>query len=144
MDHAPAHLTSTVVYEGGLRTTATHLASGQQIITDAPVDNHGKGEAFSPTDLAATALAACILTTIAILLEARETDIRGATAEVVKVMDGPPRRISAVRIVLRLPAKPYTPEQRELIAKTVDACPVGRSLHPDLAQDVQVVYADGM
>ena len=142
MDQPPAHITSTVTYEGGLRTVATHLASGQQIITDAPVDNHGKGEAFSPTDLAATSLASCILTTIAIMLEAREVDIVGATAEVVKVMAGPPRRISAVRIVLRLPAKPYTPQQRELIAKVVEACPVGRSLHPELEQDVQVVYAE--
>lgn len=143
MNHeSPAHITSSVVYEGGLRTTCTHLASGQSFITDAPIDNKGKGEAFSPTDLAATSLAACILTTIAIMLEARELDIQGATAEVVKVMGGPPRRIEAIRIVLRLPAKPYTPQQRELIAKVIEACPVGRSLHPDLIQDIQVVYAD--
>lgn len=141
-DSTAALLTATVTYEGGLRTTCTHVASGQTFITDAPVDNHGKGEAFSPTDLAATSLAACILTTIAIMLEHRELDFQGARAEVIKVMGGPPRRITGIRTVIYAPAVDYTPAQRELIAKVVEACPVGRSLHPDLAQDTVVVYED--
>ncbi len=141
-DSAAALLTATVTYEGGLRTTATHVASGQTIITDAPVDNHGKGEAFSPTDLAATSLAACILTTVAILLENREIDFAGARAEVIKVMGGPPRRITKVRTVIYAPDFDYSPAQRELIAKVAEACPVGRSLHPDLEQETIVVYHD--
>ncbi len=141
-DSTAALLTATVTYEGGLRTTCTHIASGQTIITDAPVDNHGKGEAFSPTDLAATSLAACILTTIAILLESREIDFKGARAEVIKVMGGPPRRITKIRTVIHAPDFDYSPVQRELITKVVEACPVGRSLHPDLEQDTVVVYHD--
>ena len=143
MDQATAALlTSTVTYDGGLRTTCTHVASGQTFVTDAPVDNNGKGEAFSPTDLAATSLAACILTTIAIMLEGRELDFRGARAEVIKVMGGPPRRIAKIRTVITVPAHDYTPAQRELIAKVVEACPVGRSLHPDLEQDTVVVFEE--
>ena len=133
-------LTSTVTYDGHLRTTCTHLASGQATITDAPVDNHGKGEAFSPTDMLATSLAACVLTTIAIKLESDGIKFEGARAEVTKVMGGPPRRITAIRTVIHVPGADFTPKQRELIAKVAEACPVGRSLHPDLEQDTVLVF----
>ena len=136
-----AHIMAQVRYTGNLRCEATHLQSGQSIHTDAPTDNHGLGEAFSPTDLVATALATCILTTISILGANHDIDIEGASAEVIKVMDGPPRRISAVRILIRLPAKPYTPKQRSMIAHIAETCPVARSLHPDLLQEVNILYA---
>ena len=131
--------TATVTYEGQLQTTCTHVASGQSITTDAPVDNQGKGEAFSPTDLLATSLAACILTTVAIKLEAEGVRLEGARAEVTKVMGGPPRRVATVRTVIHLPGD-YSPQQRKVIAKVVAACPVGRSLHPELAQDTVLVF----
>lgn len=134
--------TATVAYEGHLRTTCTHAKSDQAIITDAPADNHGKGEAFSPTDLLATSLAACILTTVAIKLESDGVDFAGATAEVIKVMGGPPRKVTTIRTVIRVPARGFDPAQRELISKVVRACPVGRSLHPDLEQDTAIVFGD--
>ena len=133
-------ITATVTYDGSLRTTCTHLASGQSVLTDAPTDNRGKGEAFSPTDLLATSLAACILTTVAIKLEADGIKFEGARAEVTKVMGGPPRRITAVRTVIHVPGAGFTPAQRELIAKVAEACPVGRSLHPELEQDTVLVF----
>ena len=133
-------VTATVTYEGALRTTCTHVKSGQAIVTDAPVDNAGKGEAFSPTDLLATSLAACILTTVAIKLESEGVDIAGASAEVIKVMGGPPRKVTTIRTVIHVPDRDFDPAQRELIAKVVRACPVGRSLHPELEQDTVLVF----
>ena len=132
--------TSTVVYEGHLRTRARHLRSGTEIVTDAPVDNHGKGEAFSPTDLAATALASCILTIVGIACQGREVDVTGMRAEVTKTMGGPPRRIAAVDIAVRMPPRRFTPEQRRIVEQAAAACPVGRSLHPDLQQRVEIVW----
>ncbi len=144
MDHPAPYITSEVTYEGALRTRAKHLRSGEELITDAPLDNLGKGEAFSPTDLAATSLASCLLTIIGIACQSRNIDLAGTKAEVVKVMDGPPRRISAVRIVIRFPKRDYTPEQRKIITRAAEACPVGRSLHPDLVQEIELVWTDEM
>ena len=138
----PDYITNTVTYEGNLRTRARHTRSGQEIITDAPTDNQGKGEAFSPTDLAATSLASCMITIAGIAAQQRDIDMAGTEATVVKVMDGPPRRISAVRIVITFPAKGYSVDERKVLAKALEACPVGRSLHPDLEQDVEVVWGD--
>ena len=132
-------ITATVTYDGSLRTTCTHVKSGQSIITDAPTDNQGKGEAFSPTDLLATSLAACILTTVAIKLEADGIKLEGARAEVTKVMGGPPRKIATIRTVIHVPGD-YDPEQRKIISKVVAACPVGRSLHAELEQDTVLVF----
>jgi len=140
MSDSSAYITSTVVYEGKLRTRARHERSGQEIITDAPIDNQGKGEAFSPTDLCATSLASCVMTIMGIAAEAREIDLTGMRAEVIKVMDGPPRHISAVRVAIYLPAKDYTPEQRKLLTKAAEACPVGRSLNERLVQEVELVW----
>ena len=136
----PMSATSTVTYEGNLRTRARHLRSGAEIVTDAPVDNHGKGEAFSPTDLAATSLASCILTVVGIACERRRIDVRGMRAEVTKVMDGPPRRIGAVEIVVRMPPRDYPPEQRRVVEQAAAACPVGRSLHPHVDQRLSILW----
>ena len=91
-------MTSTVTYLGSLRTTATHLASQNHFITDAPIDNHGKGEAFSPTDTVATALASCLLTIMGIKARYLKLDLTGTTASVVKVMGSNPRRIIEIKI----------------------------------------------
>ena len=142
MPQAPAHITSEVTYEGGLRTRARHLRSGQEIVTDAPVDNQGKGEAFSPTDLCATSLASCAMTIMGIAAEPRGIDLTGMRAEVVKVMDGPPRRISAVRVVIHLPDRDYDAAERAVITKAAESCPVARSLHEGLEQEIELVWAD--
>ncbi|MFK8057069.1 MAG: OsmC family protein [Saprospiraceae bacterium] len=131
-----------IVYEGDLHTSATHLRSGNVIVTDGPIDNRGRGEAFSPTDLFATALASCILSIMGIAAMDRDIDMAGTTAEVVKEMDGPPRHIAAVRIVIRFPAKPFTASEKRILEKAAESCPVGRSIHPNVEQDVKLIWSE--
>ncbi len=133
---------SEVTYEGGLRTRARHLRSGQEIVTDAPVDNQGKGEAFSPTDLAATALASCAMTIIGIACQQRDIDVVGMRAEVTKVMGGPPRFISAIQVSLFMPDRPFDAKERTVVAKAAEACPVARSLGERVKQDIRLVWPD--
>lgn len=127
-------LTSTIEYIGGLRTKCTHLQSGSEINTDAPTDNMGRGEKFSPTDLLATSLAACILTTIAIFgeKENRKWDFTGAKAFCQKVMYSDPRRVGEIHIQIDFASNNYSPEEQKLIERVAHTCPVARSLHPDL------------
>jgi len=125
-------MTSTVEYKGELRTVAIHERSGSQIETDAPADNHGKGERFSPTDLIATALASCILTTIGILGKPQNIDIDGVTCQVEKIMVPNPRRIGEIKIVMNFPAgKSYSESQMAAIEHIALTCPVIESLHPN-------------
>ncbi len=125
--------TSKVLYNGGLRTTATHLQSSTAILTDAPADNHGKGEAFSPTDLLATSLASCMLTIMGITGRTHEIDIDGAYAEVTKVMDVEPRRVSEIHINFSFPKKgEYSDKQKKILENASLTCPVYHSLHPDI------------
>lgn len=134
-------MTSKVEYLGGLRTEAMHLQSGTQIHTDAPRDNQGKGEAFSPTDLVATALATCILTTIGIVAKRDNmTDIDGAFAEVLKVMYPDPRRIGEIHVKITFPKKNFSDKEKTIYENTAHACPVARSLHPDLKQLLEFVW----
>lgn len=134
-------MTSKIEYTGGLRTEAVHIQSGTRIQTDAPKDNHGKGEMFSPTDLVATALATCILTTIG-LVSRREgmTDIEGASAEVLKVMYPDPRRIGEIHVKITFPKKNFSEKEKKMYETTAHACPVARSLHPDLKQLLEFVW----
>src|ERR1019366_4724768 len=109
-------MTSRVVYTGGLRTEATHLRSGSIIETDAPVDNHGKGERFSPTDLVATALASCMLTTIGISADTHNINIDGAVCQVEKIMAAEPRRIAEVKVIMDFPeGQQYSDKQKKII-----------------------------
>jgi putative redox protein len=126
--------TAEVVYLGNLRTEATHLRSGHTIVTDAPVDNHGKGEAFSPTDLAATSLASCMITTMGIAANTHGIEMDGARAEVLKVMANDPRRISAIEIDIYMPPVEYQSKQKTILEKAALTCPIARSLHPDLEE----------
>ena len=119
-------------YLGDLRVECEHLASGTKIITDAPVDNQGKGEAFSPTDLCATALGACAMTIMGIWAKKNDVDIVGTNVEVTKHMSASPRRIGKVEVVFTMPAKPYTDEQKQALVDAVRGCPVKLSLHPDI------------
>ncbi|NDC42717.1 MAG: OsmC family peroxiredoxin [Chitinophagia bacterium] len=132
-------MTSKVTYTGDLRTIATHLQSGTTIETDAPVDNHGKGERFSPTDLVATALASCMLTTIGINAAAHDLNIDGATCEVEKIMTSNPRKIGEIKIWMTFPqGQIYTDKQKQIIQRIADTCPVMESLHPDCIKTLEI------
>jgi len=134
------HTTATARYEGHLRTEATHTASGTVIQTDAPVDNHGRGEAFSPTDLVGTALGTCILTTMAIVAERHQVDLIGSSFRMEKMMSQePPRRIAQLTVELHLPAT-LSPADRALMERTAHTCPVALSLNPEIRQEVRFVY----
>jgi putative redox protein len=127
-------MTSEVTYQGSLRTSALHLASNNQIITDAPIDNHGKGEAFSPTDLTATSLATCMMTIMGIAAEGRGWDLTGTKAQVLKVMAANPRRISRVEIHLKMSHPDLDESDQKILEKAGRTCPVALSLHPDIEQ----------
>jgi putative redox protein len=127
---------SDITYLGGLRCEAVHGPSGTKILTDAPVDNHGKGEAFSPTDLAATSLGLCMATIMGIAAERHAVDLRGMTVGVDKVMSSDsPRRIARITVAFRIPLAADHP-QRKLLEAAALACPVHHSLHPDVEKDV--------
>lgn len=131
--------TSTVTYEGNLRTSAIHLQSNNQIITDAPTDNHGRGETFSPTDLLATSLASCMLTVMGIKAENMDLDLTGTLANVNKIMATEPRRVAQIDVQVKV--KGVSEEKDQIILKnTALACPVAKSLHPDLLQNIQIEF----
>ena len=126
-------MTATVTYLGELRTECTHLKSGNTFITDAPTDNQGKGEAFSPTDTVATGLGACMITVMGIKARDLEVQLTGSRVEVTKHMSASPRRISQIDLVLYLP-KAVSDKDRVILENTGRTCPVAMSLHPDIEQ----------
>jgi putative redox protein len=130
----------TVTYQGQLRTQATHIASGTQILTDAPVDNHGRGEAFSPTDLVCIALATCIITTVDIWAEREQLDLTDTTLDITKTMQASPRLIAQIDITMNFKNKNLTDEQKQKIEHIAHTCPVAKSLHPDLKQNININY----
>ncbi len=121
-------------YLGDLRVECVHNASGAVIITDAPVDNQGKGEAFSPTDLCATALASCATTIMGIYARAHDIDITGMTVEVVKTMSASPRRIGKLEVTFNMPQREYSDREKKALINAAHTCPVHLSLHPDIEQ----------
>jgi len=133
-------MTSTVTYLGELRTEATHLFSGTKIITDAPLDNQGKAEAFSPTDLCATSLATCALTIMGISARNHAFDMNGAYAEVTKIMAADPRRIAKVIIRFVMPQNDYTDTQQQILEKAARTCPVSFSLAEGVEQVMEFVW----
>ena len=135
-------ITSKVKYLGDLRAESTHLQSGITILTDAPKDNHGRGEAFSPTDLLATSLANCMISIIGILAKRDGyTSIDGATAEVTKVMYAEPRRVGEVHVKLIFPPNHYTDKEKQIYENAAHTCPVAKSLHPDIIQKIEFVWS---
>lgn len=132
--------TSKITYLGELRTQATHLGSQQTIITDAPLDNKGKGEAFSPTDLVATALGSCMLTIIGIKLQETDKDIVGATISIKKVMYDAPRRIGEIHAKVSIPDNDFTEKEKNIIMQAAYACPVAKSLHPEIKQQIEFEF----
>jgi putative redox protein len=133
------NMTSTVIYEGELRTVAQHTASGTRIETDAPVDNHGKGEKFSPSDLVATALGSCMLTIMGMKARDLDIDLKGTRIEIQKFMKAEPRRISGISLTFHLPENLHLSEKNKtILQRAAETCPVFYSIHPDI--DVQVNY----
>lgn len=132
-------MTSIVTYQQGKRTVCKHLHSGNTFITDAPLDNFGKGEAFSPTDLAATSLGTCMLTVMGIYAELNNISLEGARAEVTKFMAADPRRICKVKVDLYMPTGIPEDERKKLETIAIN-CPVAKSLHPDIEQEVAFHY----
>lgn len=130
-------MTSTVEYLGDLRTEATHLYSGTRIITDAPLDNQGKAEAFSPTDLCATSLATCMMTIMGISARNHGLQMVGAKAEVTKIMAADPRRIARVEIKMVMPAQGYTDVQKKTLEAAARSCPVAFSLAEGIEQAIE-------
>lgn len=130
----------TAVYEGHLRCSAVHGPSRNRIITDAPTDNHGKGEAFSPTDLVATALGTCIATTIAIWGQKHGVDVGGMRMRILKEMTAaPPRRIARITVELTM-ERLLSPPHRDSVERAAHACPVHHALHPDVVKDISFIW----
>ena len=128
-------MTSKVTYLGDLRTTSTHLQSGTEILSDAPLDNNGKGEAFSPTDLVANALGSCMFTIMGIKARDMNVSIENSTASVTKIMQAEPRKISAIEIVFDMN---YAPDEKTktILERAAMTCPVFLSLHPDIEKRI--------
>jgi len=135
-------MTSRVVYEGDLRTTCTHLRSGSEMETDAPVDNNGKGERFSPTDSLATSLASCMITTMGIKAKNLGVNLDGVEIEVEKIMRNDPRRIAGINLFFHIPGSLDGVEKssKDLLKNVGENCPVMLSLHPDI--DVKVDWGE--
>ncbi|WKN42886.1 OsmC family protein [Tunicatimonas pelagia] len=123
-------------YLGELRTEDIHLKSSNRIITDAPTDNHGKGEAFSPTDLVCAALSSCMMTIIGIRARKHQIELNGLEAEVTKFMSSDPRQISKIQVDFTLKSTNATPEQITMLKEAALACPVALSINPAIEQDV--------
>jgi len=143
-------MTSTVIYDGELRTVATHLYSGIQIETDAPLDNQGKAERFSPTDLVATSLGSCMLTTMGIKARDMQVDLRGTRIEIQKHMKADPRRVAAIDLTFHFPysLQGLDEKRRIILERAAQTCPVMYSIHPDIEVNLQfqwipVIVTDG-
>ena len=131
-------MTSQIIYKGDLRTSATHIQSGTVIETDAPTDNQGKGERFSPTDLVAVALGTCMITTMGIKARTMDIQLDGTRLEITKIMVSDPRRIGKIVAHLFFPPELNLDEKtREILERTARTCPVERTLHPDVELDMQ-------
>lgn len=131
---------SKIIYQGSLRTEATHLKSEKVIITDAPLDNNGKGEAFSPTDLLATSLGCCMLTIMGIVSGRHDLNIEGTRVGITKIMEANPRRVSEIIVEFTMPKNNYSDKEKELLENAAHTCPVAKSLSAELKQTVIFNY----
>ena len=135
-------MTSQIIYKGSLRTEATHLQSETVIETDAPTDNQGKGERFSPTDLLATSLGNCMMTIMGIKARDMEIDLTGTTIDITKKMKPEPRRVSGIDVTFHFPPHiQLNQKQQTILENAALTCPVAKSIHPDIEQDVQFKWA---
>ncbi|MFT5749623.1 MAG: putative redox protein [Ancylomarina sp.] len=132
--------TVKTTYLGDLRTENIHIQSGNKIYTDAPVDNQGKGEAFSPTDLMATSFGSCIMTIMGIVARDNNIDIVGTELNITKVMAADPRRVSEVVAEFVFPNKPYTDDEKKIIESVAGTSPVPLSVNPNMTQNIKLVW----
>ena len=128
-------MTSKVTYLGDLRTKSIHVQSGSEIISDAPLDNNGKGEAFSPTDTVANGFATCMMTVMGIKAREMGVDFTGSTAEVTKIMAADPRRISEIHVIFEMSVQ-ADDKTKTILERTALTCPVHFSLHPDIKREI--------
>lgn len=133
-------MTAQIIYKGDLRCECTHLQSGTMIETDAPTDNKGKGERFSPTDTVCVALATCIITTMGIKAADMNIDLSGTKIDVTKHMLADPRRIGKIDIVLHMISKDISEKDKQILERVGESCPVAKSLHPDLKVVTQYLW----
>lgn len=130
-------MTSSIIYEGHLRTTATHLYSGTSIETDAPLDNQGLAQRFSPTDLMATSLGNCMMTIMGIKARDMKIDLKGTKIDIQKHMKSDPRRVAGIDVIFHLPKELNLDEKdRTILERAALTCPVAKSIHPDIVQNV--------
>jgi putative redox protein len=134
-------MTSTITYQGNLRTSCRHLKSGKEIITDAPTDNHGKGEAFSPTDLLATSLGSCMITIMGITAQKHNIEIDGTKINITKIMAENPRRVSKIIAVFEMKFnREVNEKEKNILENAARACPVAKSIHPEVEQEIIFNY----
>jgi len=133
--------TARTIYLGNLRTEMTHIRSGSIIVTDAPVDNKGRGEYFSPTDLVASALGSCIFTIMGIAAREHNFSIDGGSCKIIKIMTENPRKIGEIQIEFDFTGKTYTGKQKKILEHCVKTCPVALSLHESVYQNVKLVFS---
>jgi len=131
------------IWKGDQRSEVTHTQSGEKLFTDAPTDNHGKGEYFSPTDLVAASLGSCILTMMDAYAVQHGMDLRGTKVITDKIMAADPRRIGEIRIDIYFP-EDYTDKQKAALKRAADTCPVGKSLHPDMVKTINFYFGQEM
>ena len=134
-------MSSVVSYLGNLRTESIHVSSNNRIVTDAPADNNGKGEAFSPTDLVASSLSSCILTVIGIVSKKINYDLTNTKSSVRKIMGDNPRRIAEILVKIEF-SKSADSKTKAIIEKAALNCPVAKSLHPDIKQNISFIWPD--
>lgn len=134
--------TVKTIYPGELRTSATHLRSGNTLITDAPVDNKGKGEAFSPTDLLATSLGSCMMTIIGIAAQTHNFNVDGTIIRITKIMAENPRRVGEITVEFDFPERVYSEKEKTMIWHAARTCPVLLSLHPDLIKTIRMNFPE--
>jgi putative redox protein len=132
----------TVTYQGELRNRAEHIKSGNTLITDAPTDNHGKGEAFSPTDLLCTSLASCMITLMGITANSKGIHLGKVEASIEKVMYSEPRRVVEIHIHLMVENKEYSDKEKAILENAALTCPVAKSIHPDIKQEISFSYSN--
>jgi putative redox protein len=125
---------------GGMRTKSVHIKSGKELITDAPLDNRGKGEYFSPTDILSTSLAACMITIMDIAGQEHGFSVEGAEIEITKIMAEKPRRVAEIIVEINFPANNYSDKSKKIIEYVTKNCPVALSLHPDVKQTIILNY----
>jgi putative redox protein len=129
-------MTAKVIYEGNLRTKMTHLNSGTEVLSDAPLDNQGLAQAFSPTDMIATSLGSCMMTMMGIKARDMNVDLKGTEIEVSKVMASNPRRIAEIHATIKFPKNNFQDKDKAILENTARTCPVAKSIHPDIKQDI--------